>query len=150
MRPPPSTSSRHGVVLSREKQKRTSSCKITRPPKLAVRPSSPSSARREELADCALADTAAARLAEDNATRTRFASSAAAAAISLAEQGVSIIGEAEAAVTFAERYDEYVKAGGDPEKDELVSAATAVYAWTVAAKAFEELDDKLCVHLSPL
>ncbi|GAA5856558.1 hypothetical protein JCM9279_005498 [Rhodotorula babjevae] len=67
---------------------------------------------------------------------------------SLAEQGASILGEAEAAVSFAERYDEYVKAGGDPEEDELVSAATAVYAWTMTAKAFEELDDKLDVKES--
>ncbi|GAA5908296.1 hypothetical protein JCM8208_000369 [Rhodotorula glutinis] len=90
---------------------------------------------------------AAARLAEDDATRTRFTTSAASAA-ALAEEGASILGEAEAAVTFAERYDKYVKDGGDPEEDELVSAATAVYAWKTAAKAFEELDDKLDVKES--
>ncbi|GAA5928902.1 hypothetical protein JCM3775_006676 [Rhodotorula graminis] len=92
--------------------------------------------------------TAAARLAEDDATRTRFTTSATSAAASLDAQGASLFGEAEAAVTFAERYDNYVKAGGDPEKDELVSAATAVYAWTTAAKALEQLDDKLDVKES--
>ena len=53
------------------------------------------------------------------------------------------MGEAEAAVTFADRYGKFVRAGGDPEKDEMIAAATAVYAWTMAAKAFEDLDDKL-------
>lgn len=57
---------------------------------------------------------------------------------------------AESALSFAATYDKYVKDGGDPEKEGLVSASTAVYAWTMLEKAFEELDEKLCAAFDEL
>jgi hypothetical protein len=60
-----------------------------------------------------------------------------------------LLDDAEASLAFAERYDKYVKAGGKPEEEGLDSAATAVFAWTLAAKAFERLDEELYVLVSP-
>lgn len=50
---------------------------------------------------------------------------------------------AEESIEFAKKYDKFVLDGG--EVDNLVSANTAVYAWTMADKAFGVLDEKLKV-----
>ncbi|BGP45616.1 hypothetical protein JCM10450v2_001435 [Rhodotorula kratochvilovae] len=97
------------------------------------------------LHDYEAANSAAADLAEDDTARGRFIAGAVAAETALAEGASTLLSEAEDAVSFAARYDRYVKDGGNPEKEELVAAATAVYAWTAAEKAFEALDDKLNV-----
>ncbi|GEM09017.1 tetratricopeptide repeat containing protein [Rhodotorula toruloides] len=91
-------------------------------------------------------------LAEDEATRARHMSAAAAAKVDHDEQErrkkMTVFEMAESALSFAAAYDKYVKDGGDPEKEGLVSASTAVYAWTMLDKAFEELDEKLEVKES--
>jgi hypothetical protein len=96
------------------------------------------------------ADLIAVDLAEDDATRARYMSAAAAAKVGQDEQDrrekMSVFELAESALSFAATYDKYVKDGRDPEKEGLVSASTAVFAWTMLDKAFIELDEKLCVR----
>ncbi|GAA5918257.1 hypothetical protein JCM6882_005132 [Rhodosporidiobolus microsporus] len=87
-------------------------------------------------------------LAEDDATRARYMSSSAAAGASLAEQQQkqSLFSQAETSLSFAANYDKYVKEGGDPEKEGLVSASTAVYSRAMVDEAFKVLDEKLEVN----
>ncbi|GAA5951237.1 hypothetical protein JCM21900_004384 [Sporobolomyces salmonicolor] len=89
----------------------------------------------------------ATELAEDDATRARCMSASASAKIRLDEQAGqdahSHLVAAESSLEFAQTFDTFIKNCGDPK--ELVSASTAVYAWTMVAKAFEEMDDQLNV-----
>ncbi|GAA5963617.1 hypothetical protein JCM3765_004343 [Sporobolomyces pararoseus] len=89
---------------------------------------------------------AAAEIAEDAPSRTRYQ----AAATSSKQRSDTRKKEAEAhpslvaaedSLEFAKRYDKFVLDGGEVEN--LVSANTAVYSWTMMDKAWEILDEKL-------
>ncbi|BGP05690.1 hypothetical protein JCM10049v2_001503 [Rhodotorula toruloides] len=109
-------------------------------------------ARLHDFAEARQAYLLAVDLAEDEATRSRHMAAAASAKANHDEQvrreKMTVFEMAESALSFAATYDKYVKDGGDPEKEDLVSASTAVYAWTMLEKAFEELDEKLEVKES--
>ncbi|PRQ77778.1 hypothetical protein AAT19DRAFT_8846 [Rhodotorula toruloides] len=109
-------------------------------------------ARSHDFAEARQAYLLAVDLAEDEPTRSRHMSAAASAKADHDEQvrrqKMTVFEMAESALSFAATYDKYVKDGGDPEKEGLVSASTAVYAWTMLEKAFEELDEKLEVKES--
>jgi hypothetical protein len=90
-------------------------------------------------------DALAIDLAEDPTTRSRYEAASLAAVADQRQSRSSLLEEAEASLAFAERYDAYVKAGGKPEEEGLVSAQTAVFAWTIVEKAMERLDEELYV-----
>lgn len=90
-------------------------------------------------------DLAAAEIAEDAPSRSRYQAAATASkqqsdARKKEEAHPSLVA-AEDSLEFAKRYDKFVLDGGEVEN--LVSANTAVYSWTMMDKAWEILDEKL-------
>ncbi|GAA5882311.1 hypothetical protein JCM16303_004065 [Sporobolomyces ruberrimus] len=98
-------------------------------------------------AACKSVSTEAAGLGEDPPTRARYQAAAASAKDQIdarkKEAAHPLLVAAEDSLEFAKRYDKFALDGG--ETDDLVSASTAVYAWTVMDKAWDVLDTKLKV-----
>jgi len=93
-------------------------------------------------------DLEALVLAEDASVRSRYQAAADSAKQLLdarRKEGVHApLVAAEESVSFAARFDKFAKRDGG-NTEELVSANTAVYAWTMMDKACEVLDEKLKV-----
>jgi len=99
------------------------------------------------LTEFDLADLEALELAEDDSVRLRYQAAATSAKQLLEtrknENVHAPLVAAEGSVSFAARFDKFVKDGGNT--DQLVSTNTAIYAWTMMDKACEVLDEKLKV-----
>ncbi|GAA5992835.1 hypothetical protein JCM5350_005623 [Sporobolomyces pararoseus] len=101
--------------------------------------------RLHSFDDAHSAYLAAAEIAEDAPSRSRYQAAATASkqqsdARKKEEAHPSLVA-AEDSLEFAKRYDKFVLDGGEVEN--LVSANTAVYSWTMMDKAWEILDEKL-------
>ncbi|GAA5842606.1 hypothetical protein JCM3766R1_004874 [Sporobolomyces carnicolor] len=104
-------------------------------------------AKLHSFREAHVAYLAASELAEDDPTRERYRATAASMKrqVEAAEHDTAhpALVAAEESIEFAKKYDKFVLDGGEVEN--LVSANTAVYAWTMADKAFGVLDEKLKV-----